>query len=286
MKEVVTIARSAANAIRSHRFPVLESGNISFPNGRYTLAFEPGSDRASFDLTHRIEGAPLISRLLVEGKARYVCAVSSPISSYRRTHVSSTATQRIEWDQNDLGEPPLFTPMVVSVASCRLLLSEHQDGVHGIWNNQTVAVERGSRLALGHVVQLRSSILQLLSLHENKDLGAGEIYVDAETEQGFQFRVNLSPNLHQFLQVPRKDGIRGHVMTHIVTACLALLSRDFHEDDEEDGGWRSHQNLRAFAEFLKSRGLPHWSDDEFRPEWVATKLYPHALPAEPDGEDS
>lgn len=286
MSEIVTLARSASNAIRSHGFPVLEAGNISFPNGSYALEFEPGSDRASFVLTHRIEGAPLISRLLSEDKARYVCAVSSPVSSYRRTHVSTTASQRIGWDQNDLGEPPLFTPMVVSVASYKLSLSEKEDGVHGIWDDQEVSIERGSRLALGHVVQLRSSILQLLSLHSNKDLTDGEFYVDAETEQGFQFRVNLSPRLHQFLQVRRKDGIRGHVMTHIVTACLALLKRDFYEDDEDDGGWKSYQNLKAFAEFLKSRELPHWSDEEFRPEWIATKLYPHAVPNEPDGDES
>lgn len=286
MSEIVTLARATSNAIRSHGFPVLEAGNISFPDGRYALEFEPGRDRASFVLRHRIEGAPLISRLLDEDRARYVCAVSSPISSYRRTHVSKTASQHIEWDQNDLGEPPLFTPMVVSVASCNLLLREKEDGVHGIWDEQMVAIERGSRLALGHVVQLRSSILQLLSLHSKEDLGDGEFYVDAETEQGFQFRVNLNPRLHQFLQVPRKDGIRRHVMTHIVTACLALLQRDFQEDSEEEGGWESHRNLRAFADFLKSRDLPHWGDDEFRPEWVATKLYPHEIPQEPDGDAS
>ena len=286
MNEIVTLARSASNAIRSHRFPVLEAGNISFPNGRYILKLEPGRDRASFVLSHRIEGAPLISRLLDEDRARYVCAVSSPISSYRRTHVSRTASQRIKWDQNDLGEPPLFTPMIVSVASCNLLLREKEDGVHCIWDAQEVAIERGSRLALGHVVQLRSSILQLLSLHEKQDLVDGEFYVDAETEQGFQFRVNLSPRLHQFLQVPRKDGIREHVMTHIVTACLALLQRDFQDDSEEEGGWRSHRNLVAFSDFLKRRDLPHWSDDDFRPEWVATKLHPHALPQEPDGDGS
>ena len=286
MSEIVTLARASSNAIRSHSFPVLEAGNISFPNGRYTLEFEPGSDQTSFVLRHRIDGAPLISRLLDEGKARYVCAVSSPISSYRRTHVSRTASQRIEWDEQDLGEPPLFTPMIVSVESCSLLLKEQQDGVHGIWDEQVVNITTGSRLALGHVVQLRSSILQLLSLHANNDLGDGEFYVDAETEQGFQFRVSLNPDLHAFLQFAGKEGVRGHIMTHIVASCLALLQRSFHEDSEDEGGWRSHRNLRAFEGFLKSRNLPHWSDDEFRPEWVATKLYPHALPEKPEEEES
>ena len=90
MSEIVTEASSPSNSIRSHGFPVLEAGNISYPNGCYALEFEPGKDRTSFVLRHRIEGAPLISRLLSEGKARYVCAISSPVSSYRRTHVSET----------------------------------------------------------------------------------------------------------------------------------------------------------------------------------------------------
>ena len=286
MCEIVTVAQSTSNAIRSHGFPVLEAGNISFPRGRYILTFKPGGDRASFVLKHQIEGAPLISRLLIEGKARYACAVSSPISSYRQTHISKTASQRIRWNENDLGEPPLFTPMIISVASCKLRLSDKQDGVHDIWNDQLVKIEKGSRLALGHVVQLRSSILQLLSLHAKKGLGDGEFYVDAETEHGFHFRVNLNPTLHAFLQYAGGDGIREHIMTHVVTACLALLKRDFCEDNEDEGGWRSHRNLRAFSDFLRDKGLPHWRDDEFRPELVATKLYPHVLPTQPDEQGS
>ena len=286
MSAIVTEAWSASNGIRSHGFPVLEAGNISFPNGRYTLEFEPGNDRSSFVLRHRIDGAPLISRLLDEGKACYVCAVSSPIASYRRTHVSETESQRVQWNESDLGEPPLFTPMIVSLSECSLVLSAQRDGVHEVWDQQTVSLQRGSRLALGHVVQLRSSILQLLTLYADKDLGEGEFYVDALTEQGFQFRVSISPALHQFLKVPRSDGIREHVMTHIVSACLSLLKRDFHADSEDDGGWKSHRNLRALADYLESRNLPHWNDEEFRPEQVATKLYPHVIPEHPDGNEA
>lgn len=286
MSEILTEASSPSNAIRSHQFPVLEAGNISYPNGRYAVDFEPGSDRTSFVLRHRIEGAPLISRLLSEGKARYVCAISSPVSSYRRTHVSDTEAHAIRWDANDLGEPPLFTPMIVSVATCHLLLTRERDGVHGIWDQQTVSIETGSRLALGHVVQLRSSILQLLSLQLEKELGDGEFKVDPLTEGGFQFLVNLSPDLHRFLQFPGKDGIRAHVMTHIVSACLALLKSEYSGDNEDEGGWKSYRNLQALADHLKSKGLPHWSDDDFRPEWVATKLYPHMLPKESEGEGS
>ena len=280
MSEIITVARSSSNAVRSHIFPVLEAGNTSYPNGQYAVTFREGDDRSSFVLNHRIDGAGLIGRLLKEDKACYACAVSSPMSSYRQVHVSKQPSQRIAWDEDDLGEPPLFTPMIVSTESCALSLCEKRDGVHRIWDGQEVTIPKASRLALGHVIQLKSSILHLLSLHATKDLEEGEFFVDAETEHGFRFRVNLSPRLHQFLQVPDQNGIRNHVMTHVVTACLALLQRDFSEDSYADGGWRSHRNLRAFAAFLNTKDLPHWSDDEFRPEWVSTRLHPHGLPKE------
>ena len=285
MNDIITLARSSSNAIRSHGFPALEAGNISFPDGRYALDFEPGRDRASFIIKHTIEGAPLITRLLTEQRAQYVCAVSSPISSYRRTHISSTSSQTICWNMDDLGEPPLFTPMIVSVDSCKLQLDQNRDGIHEIWHKQSVSFAKGVRLALGPVVQLQSSVLELLSLHADQTLEDGMFLADAETEHGFRFRVNLNPRLHEFLRYSGGNITRKNIMTHIVTACLALLQRDFNKDDDDDDGWRSHRNLRTFADFLENKGLPIWTDDEFRPEKVAMSLYPHTLPQEQDGED-
>ena len=48
MTEVVTQATDLNSAVRGHAFPALESGNTSFPNGRYVVRFEPGKDGSSF----------------------------------------------------------------------------------------------------------------------------------------------------------------------------------------------------------------------------------------------
>ncbi len=289
MSDVVTIdtrARSSSSAVRTHEFPVLESGNLSYPDGRYSVEFLPGKDRVSFTLTHRVTGASLLSRLLEEGRARYLCAVSSPLSSYRQIHLSKESVQCIAWDIENLGEPPLFTPMIVAVVDMDLRLDRHRDGVHDVWDGQRIRLEKGNRLALGHVIQLQSSILHLLSFDADPSLEDGRFFVSAEEEQGFRFRVKLSPLLHQFLRHPAEDGSREHIMTHIVTACLALLQREYQDDSDEDGGWKSHRNLCALANFMKDRNVAHWADDDFRPEEAATGLYPHALPPEHDGEDA
>ena len=285
---IEVVGPGPSNAVRSHEHPILESGNLAFPKGRYMLDFQPGEDRSSCTITHSVEGAGLINRLLDARQARFVCIVSSPISSYRRTHVSETAKHEVCWDTDELGEPPLFTPMIVCSERMEITLSTSRDGVHEIWDSQTVTLQKGSRLALGSVIRLESSLLHLLSLHEDKQLKNGQFVVEIETEP-FRFRVNLSTDLHRFLRY-RIHESRSHIMTHIVTACLARLQRD-HAKDDGESGWRSHRNLKAFADHLRQTGIEHWGDDDFRPEKVATALYPHVLPkiastevADGDGE--
>lgn len=270
MYKFYVCSTDAANAIRSPRFPVLEPGNTSFPNGKYAIECKLGSDKCSLRITHHIEGAPLISRLLDENKAVYVCTVSSPISSYRKTHKWKTKEQPISWDEGDIGESPLITPMIVSTArDYRLRLNGEQDGVNQIWHGQVIDLKKGSRLALGSLIRLKaSSIIHFLKLDSDETLQSGEFYVVAETEGDFRFRVHLNPKLHTFLQ--KNSNERSHIMTNIVTACLALLQRDYNDNEEYDPS-----SLRILANHLERRDLPHWGDDGFRPEQVATRLYPH-----------
>ena len=60
--------------------------------------------------------------------------------------------------------------MIVCAEACDLVLSSSRDGVHKVWDGESVSFRRGSRLALGEVIRLESSILQLLSLHEMPEL--------------------------------------------------------------------------------------------------------------------
>ena len=283
MTEIVTAANALSNGIPSRAFPVLEPGNVSFPDGVYRVSFDPGNDRRSFVVRHSIDGAPLITRLLEDGRARYVCILSSPVSSYRKTFVSSTALHQIQWDVDDLGEPPLFTPMIVTLTDQDLVLAQDRDGVHDIWDGATVRFPAGGRLAVGDVVELRASLFHLLSFRSDDTLLPGTFRVDTQSEP-FQFTVKLSPDLHRFLQ--NKDlGIeRKHIITHIVTACLASLQRDYAENDDE-GGWQSYRPLVALAQYLQDNEIAHWADDDFHPELAATTLYPHILQTDTETSD-
>ena len=285
MDEVVTEARSPNSAVRAHAFPALESGNTSFPEGRYVVGFEAGADACSFTVRHRIDGANLINHAIAEGLAEFVCTVASPVSSYRVSHVSKSRIQVIDWESDDLGEPPMFTPMVVVAAPFTLTLDRERDSVHELWDGRTVAFRRGMRLALSDVVVMRSSVLNMLLFERDTALSDGEFRVEAEAREGFRFRAHLAPDLHRFLKYDADDPRRGHIVTHIVSACFGVLKADYAEDDDEDGGWRSYRGLQAMAEMLKAHDLPHWSAREFSPELAATRLYPHRLGQAPNDSD-
>lgn len=278
MIEIRTEAAAAANTIGSHGHPVLEEGNLSFPHGCYAIGFARGEDGPSFELVHRLEGAGLISRLLQQGRAQYGCVVSSPRSFYRRTHLSQLPRQRITWDTHLLGEPPLFTPMVLCTSSTELVLSADRDDVHSAWDGVSVKLDRGTRLALAHVFDLRSSVMQMIRMEADESLsGSHRFQVQAQTEP-FAFVVKASPSLHRFVRTAAPgDPTRSNIMTHVVTACFSLLQRRFADSEEWD------RNLERLAEHIATEYPHRWDEDDFQPEAAALALYPHTLPEPEDG---
>lgn len=119
----------------------------------------------------------------------------------------------------------------------------------------------------------------MLDFRPNEDLAAGQFQVEPSREGGFRFKVQLAIDLFRYLsEGHRRQELGGwNVMTHIVSAALSRLQRDF-GDDDGDEGWESYTNLLALANELEKRGLPNWSDDAFQPEMAATRLYPHRIP--------
>ena len=277
-------AREPSEGARAFGWPVLQRGDTSYPDGSYCADIQPGADRRSFRMTHDILGAPLITRLIVQDKARYACSVSSPIASYRAIHTSAAPTHRVQWSHDDLGSPPLFIPGVIATAEVEVTLDTAADGVAALWHGVHVRLPKGAKLLIAPPFQLRSSLLQLLSFELDEHLNDGQFEVRPDTNDGFKFIVALAADLHGFLRHPRALRHRRNIMTHIVGAAFASLHQDHGKDDGEEG-WRSHGNLKALADYLDAQDLPLWEDPEFHPERVATALYPHLFPQSGEEDD-
>ena len=265
-----------ASATRAFPWPVLEAGNSSFKDSVYSVSLEHKEPGRSFSLTHEVEGAGLITNWINTGRVRFVCSVAAPVSAYRELHVSDVPIQMIEWDPDDLGSHPLFTPMIVSGSDIEHIIDSERDDVNPLWNGKTLRLSKGSRVAVCSTFALKSGVLGLLDFCLQEDYEPGVFKVEPSREEGFKFKVYLSPNLFVHLKYHRHETPGTNIMTHIVSAALTHLKNDFAEDDGEEG-WRSYINLSALAELLELKGLGHWENDDFEPELVATSLYPHKV---------
>ena len=273
----------AAPATRALAWPVLSAGNGSFANGVYSVSLSFQVPGRSFILNHEIEGAGLVTNWIENDQVRFACAVADPVSAYRKIHVAVLPHHVVEWDPDDLGSHPLFTPLIVSASDIRHRVDAERDGLHPLWHGHTLELTRGSRIAICSTFAFQSGLLGLLKFALGKELPPGRFKIDPNHEEGFKFNVQLASDLFEYLQSHRREMAGGNIMTHVVSAALARLQREYALDDGEEG-WKSYANLVALADWLAERKLGHWSDKDFDPALVATDLHPHQMPVEHGSE--
>ena len=279
--EISTRSSDPGPSSRAFHWPVLEAGNDSFPRGIYTVICTDQDVGKSITLRHKVQGAPLIEQWIEQGKLTFVCSVAAPRSMYRTLHQSKTPEQAVAWQQDDLGEFPMFTPMIVAGVDIKHTAGVEQDGLNRIWDGRQLDLPMGARIAVGSTFKFKSGIDALLKFNLDEELTPGQFEVQPSTEDDFKFKVKLSSDLYHHLKHRRKDLAGANIMPHVVSAAFSILQNDWSNDDPDEGeGWQSFRNLIGLADFLLSQGHPHWGADDFRPEKVTTALYPHKLPPE------
>ncbi len=277
-------ATDSVSVSRAFQWPVLESGNGSFENGIYSVVCEDRERGKSFFLEHKVQGSPLIDSWTQAGNLIFVCTVAAPRSMYRELHQTHEHRQFIEWEQENLGECPMFTPMIVARRGIHHVADSNVDGLSRIWDGKKLLLPRGARVAVGPTFKFQSGITGLLDFSPDESLESGRFRIEPSSENGFTFKVYLARNLYNHLRYNRGEPAGTNIMVHIVSAALARLRQDYSKDDGEEG-WRSFPNLVVLSDILRQQGLPHWADEEFRPEVVATGLHPHKLPIEGVAQD-
>ncbi len=277
----------AGQVLRSLPYPVLEDGNLSYPQGEYTVDVTPQTDGASVIIHHQLQGASFLTQLLRQGQAKYGCLVAIPLTGYRKLHLSDDARQHVQWDLAVVGEPPLLRPLIV--ATTEIMHSfEPEDGVEEVWQGRAVKFPKGARLALRGYLRASSSLAELLEIHQDQEMSAGSFEVEPCTEDGFYFKVSVAPDVFLFLQhAGGYEQHRGSILTHIVSRCFEILQQSYStqgEDGEEGAVWEQFSNLKALAQELNKYELPLWEEEGFAADKVATRLYPHHPPRHESGE--
>ena len=271
-----------ADAVRVFPHPVLEEGNLSFPNGDYKPEIQISTDGYSAVVCHIVRQAPFIERLVERKQAVCACVVSIPITGYRRLFRNDGFEQKIKWEEAQLGEPPIFCPLIVCREAVQHTLTK-EDGVHQMWVDKKIQLEKGAKLAIGPAYRMTSSLQSLLSIENDESLQPGQIHVSGCSEDGFYFKVRMASDLYNFIQKPEGEARyyhRSSILTHACSSCFALLAKDYRNNEEIEEGWNSYANLRALASEMESKGLDIWDTDDFSPEKAATAMWPHRIPSQ------
>ena len=280
---VSTHSSDPAPFARARPFPVLETGNGSFPEAVYRVTIDTDKPGQSIRVAHAVENAPLLQRWIADGAVRFLCATSAPISAYRRVSKSDTPEHIVEWNRDDLGSHPLFTPMLVLKQETEHVVDAQADGLNALWHGRQLQLPKAARVAVGSTFVLQGGIQGLLRLRLVEDLPAGSFRVKTDTTADLMFLVEVAPDLHAYLAEQRPGPTRGNIMTHVVSAALRVLQREYGQEENEEIE-NSDRNLQALANTFKDNNCPHWKSNDFRPEEVASRMYPHRVAEEgPDG---
>ena len=175
-----------SNMVRAFPFPVLEDGNLSFPEGEYTPEITIDEDDCAAEIHHKIMAAPLIEYLENNKKAACCCTVSIPKTGYRELFQGDSFSQNIAWARDWVGEPPTLRPLIVCTGEIvHKLLKE--DGVHDMWVGETIYLQKGAKIAIGSDFRPTSSIQSLLKIENVDSLKSGQIRINPTTDDGFYF---------------------------------------------------------------------------------------------------
>ena len=268
--------------------PVIEDGNFSFPQGDYQVSHKPSAESSTeVILTHKLEGAPFIQKLIEERRAEFACLVSVPKTGYRKLHTSKDSEQRIGWDLDIAGEPPWLWPIILYVdGNLQNGTWGKEDGVADIWLNQGIYIPKGARLARHRYLRPSSEIRHLLRAEcGDSNMSPGTFTVSASSNDGFYFRLVAAEDIYKFIQNPQgQSALRGSIITHAVSECFHILKTNHGTSEEGVNEWEQHSNLVALSKWLEDEGLDrnwedkgivsHWSEDNFDALRVATELYP------------
>ena len=268
-----------SNMVRAFPFPVLEDGNLSFPEGEYAPEITIDENDCAAEIHHKIMAAPLIEHLINNKKAACCCTVSIPKTGYRELFQGDSFSQNITWGRDWVGEPPTLRPLIVCTGKIVHKLQE-EDGVHDMWVGETIYFQKGAKIAVGSDFRPTSSIQSLLKIENDDSLKPGQMQINPTTDNGFYFIVKVASDLYKFLRSPGGSDHNKHsrsILIHAVSSCFSILANEYSNANSEEG-WQSYSNLRALAGDMENKQIVVWYEDDFKPEKAATALYPHLIP--------
>lgn len=231
---------------------------------RPTLRF----DARGATVSHELQGAPKLARLIEEGRAAWAVEVRCPKTLMARVETGNEPSQRVEWCSDDVDETVFLVPGVV------------------VLEGQSPGEAKGRWLVRGDPQRTRALSESLLVYERSDGLEDGRMEVRpafrsgkaGERTEALRFTVSLAPDVYRRIWTDRSLQVAA-----LIGACgwfPRLFGRAGAGDDEPALAREVRERLAAYP------GVPLWDEgNAYDPARVATALEPLvASPTEGAGQ--
>lgn len=276
---------------QSFPFPVLSPDCMDYAAGaKYSadLSYKRDTGVALF---HKVTSPTLVAELVSQGRAKFACYVSLPQSMLRKLLVhkegdSTEAKQVIapcDFHSAETLERSFFRPIVIATDCFNEATSPHYGLDGDCWSEGGVKIPRYGIIAFDYWKRIKNSSSSLLKIMPSDNLSGGRMKVEVSTDKGFEFLAYVSKEMSSTMRSGSSD--KNHVrsiLTHALSRGFEILASEY--DKEES--WSKYHNLSFLADQFHAKGIPHWSEENFKPENAATIMHPHCLDNTGKGGDN
>ena len=279
---------NASLAPRIAGYPVMAPGGLDYTE-EHVYEIEQVSDqdqpKDTIGVLHRVRGDNLVSQLISQGKADFAITVVSPTCAYRNVELGAGTPERvnggIQLEQNiaivtdQFRQPLMFQPAVIANSAGEQLKVNPSHGVDPLWIGVKIRLPVAAVVAVQPFLNAKSTVQSILRLKKASpgSLNPGSFEVEAVTEEGFYFQVEVAEDLFNGLRNPVSFEHRDSIYSMALAQGLDILRRDYGNRET----WQEYQHLKLLFQMLKQRSLPTWEEDGFKPNQIAATFHPHYL---------
>ena len=212
---------------------LLEDGSsLDWPQALYTPTVRIGDGFAR--VTHCLDGAPLLHKLLDRGDAVWAVELRCPKTLLARTETSAQAEHTLRWDTADVDGMAWLLPGLLAPAPLRL---PDDRALNEVWRGEVPEFPAGWWIARGDARRITPLADSLLRFQLDEQLSVGRIAVEPDRSRGnLRFIVRSAPDVHQ----RATQGDRSLWIAALIGAC-GLFGREL----GRGGRRRWHRNERC-----------------------------------------
>lgn len=235
-------------------------------------------------IQHELKGDCVIAAMIREGKAKFACTISIPMTMYRTLEIHDkeinsdpeNARQIVSWVQENHHEDIFIMPRVICVKDSGAV-EFNSSGFNHLFKEDKISFSKNLILALGEGIH--SEPLQVESLivpEPDENLAPGQIKV-LEGDDGI-FKLRMDQRTYDTIKA-EKNSNAYNIARHALTVVFSIIHEKYKEsnDDPLQGDYAD------LAKALESKRIPLWNtwgdigESEFTAEMAATKFEPYKM---------